>query len=193
MSGLFHGESSGAPTRLLVVSSLILAAALTRLLPHPPNFTPITAVALFGGTLLPLRWAFLITFGAMALSDIALGILLGNWSVTFHSTLPAVYGSFALTILLAAWLLRPRCTLGRLAGVTFTASLLFFVVTNFAVWLSGELYPKTWGGLIACYVAALPFFRNSFAGDVLFTAVLFGIATVLGYVPLFRFRTVGRS
>ncbi len=179
--------------RGIVLCSLILGAALTRLLPHPPNFTPITAIALFGGTLFPARWACFITLGAMLLSDVALGIVAGDWAVTFHPTLPAVYGSLILAVLLASALLRPRFALGRLVGVTVASSLLFFVVTNFAVWLVGGLYPRTWEGLLACYVAALPFFRNSFLGDMLYTGLLFGIAAALGYIPLPRFRAAGRG
>ncbi len=178
----FSGDHSSPMRRYVVLGALILAAALTRLVPHPPNFTPITAIALFGGTLLPLRWAFLLTFGALGLSDVALGILAGNWSVTFHTTLPAVYASFAIAVLLGSRVLRWRLTLGRLAGTTFAASLLFFLVTNFAVWLFGDLYPRTGEGLIACYGAALPFFRNSLLGDVVYTGLLFGSAALLGYL-----------
>ncbi len=162
------------------MSGLIVAAALTRLLPHPPNFTPITAIAVFGGATLPLRWATAITLGAMLVSDLALGILAGDWSVTFHPTLPAVYGSFVAAIVLSRLLLRERLRLVPIAAVTLSSSVLFFVVTNFAVWLTGSLYPKTWEGLIACYGAALPFFRNSLFGDAVYTALLFGGYRVLG-------------
>ncbi len=161
-----------------VVAGLILAAALTRLLPHPPNVTPVTAIALLGGAHLPFGLAALITLGSMALSDIALGLVQGDWGWTFHSTLPAVYGSLLAIIWLARRYLRPRLRIGRLLATTLAASLLFFLITNFAVWLLWDLYPKTWEGLIACYVAALPFFRNSVLGDCGYTGVLFGLHAV---------------
>lgn len=157
------------------VIGLILVAALTRLLPHPPNVTPITAIALFGGTHLSFGQASFVTLGSMVVSDIALGILKGDWSWTLHSTLPVVYGSLLATIWLAQRYLRGRIWIGRLAGITLAASLLFFLVTNFAVWLLWDLYPKTWEGFIACYVAALPFFRNSLFGDCVYTGTLFGL------------------
>lgn len=164
----------------MVIGGLILAGALARLLPHPPNMTPMAAIALFGGATLPLRWALTISLGAMAVSDLALGLLAGDWRVTFHPTLPAVYASFAATVLLSRFFLRKGIRIVPLAVVTLTSSILFFVVTNFAVWLVGGLYPLTWEGLVACYVAALPFFRNSLVGDVLYTATLFGSYALLG-------------
>ncbi|MCS6966396.1 MAG: hypothetical protein NZ473_06490 [Candidatus Kapabacteria bacterium] len=178
--GMWGRVTSGK--RGFIIAVLIFTAALTRLLPHPPNFTPITAMALLGGATLPLSWAYLIVFGAMIVSDVMLGILAADWTITLHPTLPAVYGSFALTTLLSHLFLRRHLRVLRLAGVTLAASLLFFAVTNFTVWLLGTLYPKTWAGLLACYVAALPFFRNSLLGDYLYTAVLFGAYGLIGHL-----------
>jgi hypothetical protein len=159
-------------TRPFVVMALIATAALSRLLPHPPNATPIAAMALFGGAYLTdRRLAWLIPLAAMLLSDLVLGL---------HPLLPVVYGAFALTVLLGRWL-RGRLTPPRVAAATVASSVLFFVVTNFAVWAWGGLYPKTPAGLAAAYVAAIPFFRNTLVGDAVYTVVLFG-----GYVLLER-------
>jgi hypothetical protein len=144
---------------------MILAAAASRLLPHPPNFAPIAAMALFGGACFAdRRAAFLVPLAAMFLSDLALG---------WHRTLPVVYGSFVVIVCLGGWL-RERRTAVPIAAAALTASVLFFVLTNFGVWALGSLYPHTREGLLACYVAAIPFFHNTVLGDALYATVLFG-------------------
>lgn len=153
------------PPRLLALATVILLAAASRLLPHPPNFAPIAAMALFGGAYLRERWqALAVPLGAMAVSDVILG---------GHALLPLVYGCFALTVGIGMFL-RSRKTVAYIAGAALSSSLLFFIVTNFGVWAVGSLYPKTLAGLGAAYVAALPFFRNTIAGDLFYTAILFG-------------------
>jgi len=152
-------------TRFAVLLGMVLAAAASRLLPHPPNLTPIAAMALFGGAYFSdKRAAFLVTLAAMFLSDLVIGL---------HRGLPVVYGTFALIVCIGLWL-RTRRTLLPVAGAALASSLLFFIVTNFAVWALGSLYPKTTQGLITCYLAAVPFFRNTLIGDAFYTAVLFG-------------------
>ena len=152
-------------TRLAAIITAIFVAALFRLVPHPPNFTPIAAMALFGGACLGRRWlAFAAPMGALVLSDAILG---------FHSAMPFVYGSVALTVLLG-WAVARKITPLRIAGAAVASSVLFFVVTNFGVWLSSGMYPQTISGLAACYVAAVPFFQNTLAGDLFFAAILFG-------------------
>ncbi len=148
-----------------VVVGMILTAAAARLIPHPPNLTPITAMALFGGAHFPdARLAFLVTGAALLLSDLVLGL---------HNLIPVVYGSLALIVGIGLTLRRRRRVL-PIAGAALASSLLFFVVTNFGVWALTSLYPKTLAGLLACYAAALPFVRNTLLGDMLYTAVLFG-------------------
>ena len=150
--------------RTLAILTGIFAAAAFRLVPHPPNFAPIGAMALFGGAMLSKRWlAFAAPFGALLLSDAILG---------FHATMWAVYLAFGLIVALGMVLLKTRSTV-RIAGASLAASLLFFIISNFAVWLSGG-YPMTLAGLAACYTAAIPFFWNSVAGDLFFSALLFG-------------------
>ena len=151
--------------RLMLVITMILAAAASRLIPHPPNMTAITAMALFGGaTLADKRLAFLVPLGALFLGDLVLG---------FHSQIAAVYGCFALVVCIGLWL-QPRRTPLVILGATLASSLLFYLVVDFGVWLIDGMYPRTAEGLVACYVAALPFLRNGIEGDLFYTLVLFG-------------------
>jgi len=158
--------------RLLVLIAFIVSAALSRLLPHPPNVTPIAAMALFGGAYFASRkLAFLLPFAAMLLSDLLLAATV--YGTAGLRSQPAVYVCLAVTVAIGM-LIRRKNTVGRIAGATLGASVLFYIGTNFAVWAFGSLYPKDWSGLIACYTAAIPFFRNSLAGDVCYVALLFG-------------------
>ncbi|MCI0402617.1 MAG: hypothetical protein L0212_03745 [Acidobacteria bacterium] len=151
--------------RPLVLMGLILMAAAARLLPHPPNFTPIAAMALFGGAhFAGKRSAFLVPLAAMLLSDLVIGL---------HPLMPVVYASFALIVCIGFWLRMRRRTL-PIAGAGLASSLLFFLVTNFGVWTLGSLYAKTPQGLLACYVAAIPFFANTLLSDAVYTVALFG-------------------
>ncbi len=169
---------TAAPTtyrfRFPVLMGMILAAAGSRLIPHPPNFAPIGAMALFGGACFASRRvAFLVPLLAMFVSDLVIGFLSGDLSLGLHRLIPVVYGSFALIVCLGFWL-RPRRKVVPIAGAALASSLLFFGLTNFGVWALGSWYPKTWAGLVACYVAAIPYFRNTLLGDAVYTTVLFG-------------------
>lgn len=165
-------------TRFLVITGMILAAAAARLIPHPPNFTPVAAMALFAGaTLSRPGLALLVPFAAMVLSDV---VIYSSHSQHFDPMIyligqAVVYGCFGLTVGMGRWL-RSRYTVPCIAGTMLASSVLFFVVTNFAVWVMGQGLgrPMTPAGLLACYVDALPFFRNTVLGDALFSAVLFG-------------------
>ncbi|MFN5082269.1 DUF6580 family putative transport protein [Brevundimonas sp.] len=151
--------------RLGVLMAIIVVAALTRLIPHPPNFTPIAAIGLFGGAYLTRRWmAFAAPLGAMFVSDLVLGLHSGMW---------VVYGAMAVAVGLG-FLLRQNRSAGRVLGATLAGTLSFFVLTNLAVWAFSGMYPRTPEGLVACYVAALPFLQNSLAGDLTFALALFG-------------------
>jgi len=165
-------------TRLLAILTAILCAAVLRLVPHPPNFAPITAMALFSGAYLGKRpLAFATPLGAMVLSDALIG---------FHSGLPFVYGSVALIVLLG-WVVLSRVTALRLAGAALASSVLFFVVTNFGTWLLSGMYPLSAAGLAACYVAAIPFFQNTVVGDLFYSGLLFGgFALLERAVPMLR-------
>ena len=152
-------------SRIFMILGLIFIAALSRLVPHPPNFTPIVALALFGGAALEdKRLAFAVPLVAMWISDLALG---------GHVLQPLVYVCFALTVCVGFLLREHRRPLNILGGA-LASSVLFFVVTNFGVWAAGGLYPLTLEGLLACYIAALPFFQNTFWGTLSYSVVLFG-------------------
>lgn len=144
---------------------IIFVAVTMRLMPHPPNFAPIAAMALFGGVYLNRGYAIAIPIIALFISD----ILIGFYSPT---VMVSVYGSFALTGLLGLWL-RKRKSPRSVVLAAVGSSVLFFLVTNFAVWLGGW-YPRNLTGLAECYTLALPFFRNTILGDLFYTGVFFG-------------------
>ncbi|MEK6565109.1 MAG: DUF6580 family putative transport protein [Bacteroidota bacterium] len=162
--------------RLMIFAVLILAAAFSRLIPHPPNFTPLAAMALAGGVYLDKRFALLVPLLALLLTDAIIG---------FHNLMAFVYGSFLAIGLLGFWL-RSHKKPVLVFGSALASSVLFFIVTNFGVWAmdGATLYPKTLAGLIECYTLAIPFFRNTLFGDVLYTGLLFGIfELVFRFVP----------
>jgi hypothetical protein len=151
--------------RFAVLTAMILAGTAARLIPHPPNFSPIASLALFGGaTFASKRSAFLVPLTAMFLSNLVLG---------FSAMTPVIFGSFALITCLGFWV-RRRQTVWRLAGASAAGAVLFFVLTNFGVWALEGWYPKTPAGLAQCFTAALPFFRNTLLSDLFYSAVLFG-------------------
>jgi len=153
-------------SRLLAILSAILVAAVLRLVPHPPNFTPIGAMALFSGAYLGRRGvvAFAAPLGALFLSDLVLG---------FYRGMPTVYFSVALVVIIG-WLSLKRVSALRIGGAAVASSVLFFMITNLGMWLFSGFYPRTLAGLEACYVAAIPFFQNTVAGDLFYAALLFG-------------------
>jgi hypothetical protein len=156
--------------RLAVLVSMIAAAAALRLLPHPPNMTPIAAIALFGGaSFADKRLAFLVPLSALFVSDLALGL---------YSHMEFVYASFALTACLGL-LLRTRKTALTVAGAGIASAFIFFIVSDFGTWATTALYPKTFAGFVACLVAAIPFLRNMVLGDLFYVALLFGGFAVL--------------
>ena len=148
--------------RTFAVAAAVLLAALSRLLPHEPNFTPLGAMALLGGaTLRDRRLAFAVPLATMFLSDMFIG---------FHATTPFVYAAFILIV--GIGILIRRRTPGQIALGTLAASLTFFVVSNLGPWF--VFYEKTFAGLVLCYIQAIPFFDNTLRGDVVYVAVLFG-------------------
>ncbi len=160
--------------RLFIGAVLILVAAMSRLLPHPANFSPIAAMALAGGVYLDKRYALLIPLVALFISDVFIG---------FHNTILFVYGSFALIGILGLWL-RSHKTILPVVGTSLLGSIIFFVVTNFGVWLTGGgwNYPKTLQGLVECYTMAIPFFRSTVLGDLMYVGLLFGVFELAEYV-----------
>jgi hypothetical protein len=161
--------------RSIVLAGIVVAAALARLVPHPPNVTPIAAIALFGGACFADRkLAYALPLAALLLSDLVLACT--RYSLSSMLALqPVVYACFFATTALGQCI-RNRNSAWQVGVAALAASVLFFVVTDFAVWAAdlGHLYPRTAAGLAACYVAAIPFLRNSLLGDAVFTALLFG-------------------
>jgi hypothetical protein len=161
--------------RSVVIGSILIpVAAMFRLLPHPANFTPIAVMALVGGVYLEKRFALVIPIAALFISDLFIG---------FHNTILFVYGSFVLIGFFGIWLKSHKKPI-PIIGTTILSSIIFFVVTNFGVWITGGgwSYAKTWQGLIECYTLAIPFFRNTFAGDMIYAAVLFGAFELSEYI-----------
>ena len=153
---------------------IVLAAAATRLLPHPPNMTTITALALFGGaTLADRRLAFGVPLLAMLLADLVLASISSASVISWQAHLVEQYLPLAAVVVLG-FALRGRRAPLRVLTATLAGSLLFFALSNFGVWMAEGLYPKTGEGLVACYVAAIPFLANSLAGDLAYAALLFG-------------------
>lgn len=164
--------------RLAVLLSAIAAAAALRLVPHPPNFSPIDAMALFSGAYLGRRAiAFVAPIAALLLSDMVLG---------FYHGMATVYATVALIVAIGWWVSSRRTPL-RIAAAAVASSVTFFVITNLGMWLFSGFYPVTMAGLVACYVAAIPFFQNTVAGDLFYVALLFGgFALVEHFMPRLR-------
>ncbi|MDR2469435.1 MAG: hypothetical protein LBD27_03005 [Tannerella sp.] len=165
-----------------IICLMILLAAVSRLIPHPMGFAPIAGMALFGAAYYSKRyWAYIIPIAAMMLSDLALNLWVYSAYTAGHlSWMAYTYGSLALIVLMGTFVLK-KVRILNLAVSAVGASVIFYLVSNFGVWLSSGMYPHTWSGLEACYVAALPFFRNGLAGDLVYTAVLFGAFELLRY------------
>jgi hypothetical protein len=138
------------------VVSLIFFAILSRFLPHPPNFTPIAAIALLSSKGFTNRWVvFLIPIVSLFISDLFIGL---------HATIPFVYFSFILIALLGMYVKKINI------GSVLLSSTLFFLVSNFGVWLL--YYPISVEGVVQCYTLALPFFLNTVIGDLVYGALL---------------------
>ncbi|MBX2987031.1 MAG: hypothetical protein KF802_03955 [Bdellovibrionaceae bacterium] len=145
---------------------LVFLAVFSRLLPHPWNWTAVGAASLFAGSRFErLGEALFIPLAALLISDLILG---------FHSTMVFVYGAFAL-IVLAAWSCREWIRGWKIGAAALVSAVLFFLVSNFGVWLVGGFYSADLRGLWTCYVAGLPFLASQAMGDLFYSAVLFGL------------------
>lgn len=154
--------------RFLLSTLLVAVAVICRVAPHPWNFAPVGAIALFAGATYERRVIGLTsTFVAMFISDVLLGY---GW----HDTLPVIYAAYGLITVLGMFI-RDRRDSPLAIGASATAgATIFYVVSNFAVWLTGELYPMTAAGLAECFTRAIPYFGNTLASDLIFSALLFG-------------------
>ncbi len=161
-------ESSFQPVAL----TLTVMAAFVRLIPHPPNFAPVGGLALFGGARLKGWQAYLVPLLVMLVTDPILSHLSGF--PAFSAMTPVIYASFLINVLLGRTFLRDTTKPARIASVAVAGSTQFFVITNFFVWLgAGAFYARDAAGLMACYVAALPFFGRTILADLFYSGVLF--------------------
>ena len=152
--------------RMILVGMAIIAAVMMRLIPHWPNFTPVAAIALFGGAYISRKsLAFLLPVAAMLISDLFLG---------FHSTMIAVYLGMIITVMIGITL-RNRVKAGNVVIASLVSSVIFFLITNFASWMSGMMpYSLDFSGLMQAYIAGIPFFNNGLLGDLFYSTVFFG-------------------
>lgn len=156
--------------KFLVLTGLILLAAISRLIPHPLNFAPITGMALFAAVYFDeKKYAFAVPVLAMFLSDLIIGL---------HSQMVTVYLSFVLIVGIG-FIIKNKKSVGTIALASVSSSVLFFILTNFGMWALGTMYAKNFAGLLICYTAAIPFFQNTLLGDLFYTGLLFGVYEVV--------------
>ena len=148
----------------MLASALLALGIISRLIIHLPNFTPVIAVALFSGCVLKRNQAFLYPLVLMAITDVFLGA---------HETILFTYGSIVLIIGMGL-LMKNRMNLKNIIVASLFADILFFVITNFGVWVATNIYPHTWDGLVECFIMALPFFQNSLLSTFIYAFLLFG-------------------
>ncbi len=163
---------------LVILAVLIALGVAGRLLPHPPNFTPMAAIALFAGFIFIKRYmAVVAVFSTMLLCDyFAFGSLSASW---FGSkSMFVVYLALLFPIVFKNFLQKKIGVL-RIFGAALASSSVFFLATNFAVWAFSPMYEKTLEGLVLCYTMAIPFFQNTVAGDLIWSGVIFGTYLVL--------------
>jgi hypothetical protein len=151
--------------------ALVVFGVLMRLLPHPDNLAPVGAIALFGAAVLPRKLGWWLPLAVMIVSDLFIG---------FYSSVLFTWVAFLL-VGLYGLSLRGRSNWFRIPLGALGSAVIFFTISNFGVWIQGNMYQLTWAGLVECYQMALPFFRNTFLGDLLYSGVLFG-----GYALAYR-------
>lgn len=162
---------SSRKTIFILVTLFTVWASVARFFPHAANVTPVGALALFAGAYLSRRWGWIAPIGALLVSD----ALLGGYELP---VMLSVYGSFVAVAWMGS-LLRQTVLPTRIIMGSLASSTLFYLVTNFAVWAATPWYTKDVAGLMTSYTLALPFWRNMLVGDILYTAIFFGIAVVI--------------
>jgi hypothetical protein len=152
---------------------MVIGGVALRVIPHPWNFAPIGAIALFAGAHFERRWLSLLTpLATMFAGDTLLQIFTGHG---YHSLMPVIYATYALIAVLGMTLRTRRTSAFAVGAGALGSATIFYVITNFAMWLTSPIYTKDGAGLVACYMAALPFFGNTLASDALFSALFFGV------------------
>ena len=162
-----------------IISIIILLAAFTRIMPHPPNFSPMAAIGLFGAAHFAKKWqAFLIPLIGIWISD----LVINNFVYSSHSSnFVWFYGgfywqyiSYVFIIFAGLFIFNKGISVTNTLGGMVSSSGIFFLFSNFGVWAGGAMYTKNFSGLITCYAAGIPFIHNTIISDALFTTVLFG-------------------
>ncbi len=159
--------------KIFFLAVLVAFGVLGRLLPHAWNTTPMTAIALFASAYLGFEYSMVFVFAAMFISDGIIGFY--SWPIMI-----SVYASLFVASLLGQYIKKHK-NVGSIAVVTFGSSILFFLVTNWAVWQFGTMYLHSWAGLMQSYTMAVPFFRNSLVGDLFYTGAIFGVYEAICY------------
>jgi len=154
----------------IIFIGLILLSGFIRLIPHPWNFTPLLAACIFSGSKIKPN--------GLAIFTPLLAIFLGDMFIGFYSGMVWVYAGYILTILISIYLGKSTSLNSKLLNVVF-GSLIFFIISNFGVWTSGLIYPLNFVGFSECYIAAIPFYKNTVFGTILYSGVFFGIAEIL--------------
>lgn len=152
----------------MIVLIFVLIGISLRLLPHSPNFVPIGAIALFGGVYLSRKIALMLPLTIILISDMFLD------GYHYLPVMVSVYGSFLLTVIVGVWLKKHKKWY-VVGGSAVLTAILFFLITNFAVWAFTPLYANNFSGLIQCYLLALPFFRNTLLGNIFYATCFFGV------------------
>lgn len=169
-----------------IVAALVMAAAFSRFLPHPYNFSPIAGMALLGGAVMGKKaWAFILPIGALFLSDICFQLFTNTpgfygWGQLLN------YGAFALIVVLGIVALR-KINVKSVVLTSLAASVVFFIISNFGVWLfAGGIAPYTYNsaGLMNTFVLGIPFFGNTLIGDLVYSGVLFGAYSLFQHFVL---------
>lgn len=170
-------EFNNKTFKIILIFGLIALAAFSRLIPHPGNFTPLAAIALFGAAYFSnKKWAIIIPVLAWWLSDLLLNATV---FAQYETTLLASYQlwsflSIALIAVAGYFMLR-KISFKTIFGSAFVAAIIFFLISNFGVWLTGTMYPINISGLISCYVAGIPFFHWSLLGNIFYLGLMVGV------------------
>ena len=169
----------------ITITTLIALALISRIIPHPYNFAPMMAVGIFGGALFTQKkWAYIIPLVAIFLSDLLINnILMSDYYGHFVWAYEGwywQYAVFALIPFLSVILFKNHISVSKIIGMSVFSSIIFFIVTNFGVWATGMMYPMNTEGLMACFVAGIPFYKGALLGNLFYCGVLFGTYYLIG-------------
>ena len=168
---------------LIIAIVLIAVAAISRLLPHPHNFSPVGSLAMFGGAVLASRYLkYLVPIIALFISDLVINNTLmrmyfpdHSGMIIFQDYMIFTYVAFILAVVIGHVFIK-KISIPSIIGGALGFTIVFFLISNFGSWISPiSIYPKNFVGLIECYVAGVPFFKFSLAGNLLYSSIIFGV------------------